>query len=70
MGGVFLEIYSFIRKHFIVTLNLKNIWSFSLNIPATIVFYSVVKLTIIKVISCRNNFIRKYSVRIVPPVTQ
>lgn len=50
------KIYSFIRKFSIELLDVENIWSLPLNIPAAIALYRVIKSAGIKTISHHHDF--------------
>ena len=50
------KIYSFIKKYSIDILDIENIWSLPLNIPAAIAFYKTIKSTGIKVITHHHDF--------------
>ena len=50
------KIYSFIRKFSIDLLDVENVWSLPLNIPAAIALFRVIKSTGIKAISHHHDF--------------
>jgi len=50
------KIYSFIRKFSIELLDVENIWSLPLNIPAAIALYRVIKSAGIKTVSHHHDF--------------
>ena len=50
------KIYSFIRKFSIDLLDIENVWSLPLNIPAAIALFRVIKSTGIKTISHHHDF--------------
>lgn len=50
------KIYSFIRKFSIDLLDVENVWSLPLNIPAAIALYRVIESTGIKTISHHHDF--------------
>ena len=50
------KIYSFIKKYSIDILDIENIWSLPLNIPAAIAFYKVIKSNGIKTITHHHDF--------------
>lgn len=50
------KIYSFIKKYSIDILDIENIWSLPLNIPAAIALYRVIKSAGIKTISHHHDF--------------
>lgn len=50
------KIYSFIRKFSIELLDVENVWSLPLNIPAAIALYRVIKSAGIKTISHHHDF--------------
>ncbi len=50
------KIYSFIKKYSIDILDIENIWSLPLNIPAAIAFYKVIKSNGIKTIAHHHDF--------------
>ena len=50
------KIYFFIKKYSIDILDIENIWSLPLNIPATIAFYKVIRSTGIKTITHHHDF--------------
>ncbi len=55
-GQIEEEIFSFIKKYSIDILDIENIWSIPLNIPAAIAFYRIVKSAGIKVIAHHHDF--------------
>lgn len=50
------KIYSFIKKYSIDILDIENVWSLPLNIPAAIALYRVIKSAGIKTISHHHDF--------------
>lgn len=55
-GQIEEKIYSFIKKYSIDILDIENIWSLPLNIPAAIAFYKVIKSNGIETITHHHDF--------------